>query len=136
MEALLSQDVLLYLFILSVVGFVGSLIAIPVILVKLPANYFDERHPRTWMKDHHPVLRWTGLILKNVIGLVFALAGIAMLFLPGQGILTLLIGISLMDFPGKRHLEGKLVCHPKVLKPINALRAKWGRPPLTVACDR
>jgi len=136
MEDLLSQDILLYLFVLSIVGFVGSLIAIPIILVRLPSNYFDERHPRTWMKDKHPVLRWAGLILKNVAGVVFVLAGIAMLFLPGQGILTLLIGISLMDFPGKRKLEGKLVCHPKVLKAINAVRAKWGRPPLTVACDR
>lgn len=135
MESLLSQDLLLYLFILSIAGFVGSLIAIPVILVRLPADYFDERRPRTWMKGRHPILRWTGLMLKNAVGLVFVLAGFAMLFLPGQGILTLLIGISLLDFPGKRRLERRLVYRPAVLRTINAMRAKFKKPPLTVADD-
>lgn len=135
MEALLSKDVLVSLFALSIVGFVGSLIAIPFILVRLPAHYFDERHPRPWMENHHPILRMTGLVIKNVVGLVFLLAGVAMLFLPGQGILTMLIGISLMDFPGKRRLERKLVGRPAVLKTINMMRAKFDRPPLTVAED-
>mgnify|MGYP001575137864 CR=1 FL=1 len=135
MEALFSKDLLVGLFVLSIVGFIGSLIAIPFILVRLPAGYFDERHPRAWMENHHPILRLTGLILKNVVGLVFLLAGFAMLFLPGQGILTMLIGISLMDFPGKRRLERKLVGRPAVLKTINMMRAKFDRPPLTVAED-
>ncbi|MFM8551972.1 MAG: PGPGW domain-containing protein [Nitrospiraceae bacterium] len=135
MEALLSKDVLLSLFVLSIAGFVGSLIAIPFILVRLPAQYFDERHPRTWMEDHHPIMRWTGLIVKNVIGVVFLLAGFAMLFLPGQGILTMLIGVSLMDFPGKRRLERKLIGRPAVLETINLVRAKFDKPPLTVAED-
>lgn len=135
MEALLSKDVLLSLFALSIAGFVGSLIAIPFILVRLPPHYFDERHPRPWMENHHPILRMTGLIIKNVVGLVFLLAGFAMLFLPGQGILTMLIGVSLMDFPGKRRLERKLVGRPAVLKTINMMRAKFDRPPLTVAED-
>lgn len=133
MEVLLSKEVLLSLFVLSIVGFVGSLIAIPFVLIRLPPQYFDERYPRTWMQEHHPVLRWIGLVLKNVVGVVFLLAGIAMLFLPGQGVLTMLIGISLMDFPGKRHLESKLIGQPAVLKTINKLRHKFGRPPLTVA---
>lgn len=133
MEAFFSKDVLLMLFFASVIGFIASLIVIPFILIRLPANYFDERHPRTWMRDHHPVLRLTGLIIKNLVGLLLFLAGIAMLFLPGQGILTMLIGISLMDFPGKRHLERKLIGQPTVLRTINKLREKFGRPPLTVS---
>lgn len=133
MEVLLSKEVLLSLFVLSIVGFVGSLIAIPFVLIRLPPQYFDERYPRTWMQERHPVLRWIGLVLKNVVGVVFLLAGIAMLFLPGQGVLTMLIGISLMDFPGKRHLESKLIGLPAVLKTINKLRHKFGRPPLTMA---
>lgn len=133
MEALLSKEVLLSLFVLSIVGFVGSLIAIPFVLIRLPPQYFDERYPRTWMQDHHPVLRWIGLVLKNVVGVVFLLAGLAMLFLPGQGVLTMLIGVSLMDFPGKRHMESKLIGLPAVLKTINKLRHKFGRPPLTMA---
>ncbi len=132
-DVLLSKEVLLALFVLSVVGFVGSLIAIPFILVRLPPHYFDERHPRTWMENHHPVLRFIGSLMKNAIGVVFLLAGFAMLFLPGQGILTMLIGISLLDFPGKRLLERKFIGLPAVLKTINAMREKFGRPPLIVA---
>ena len=133
MEALLSKDILSGLVILSIVGFIGSLIAIPFILVRLPPNYFDERHPRKWMENHHPVLRLIGHVLKNVVGFVLLAAGIAMLVLPGQGILTMLIGISLVDFPGKRQLERKLIGQPAVLNTINKMREKFGQPPLTVA---
>jgi hypothetical protein len=132
MEAFLTKEVLLTLFVLSVIGFVGSLIAIPFILVKLPPHYFDERHPRTWMENHHPILRLVGHVLKNVVGAVFIAAGFAMLFLPGQGILTMLIGLSLVDFPGKRRLERKLIGQPAVLRTINHMRKKFGQPPLTV----
>jgi hypothetical protein len=133
MEVLLSKDVLLSLFVLSVVTFVVSLIGIPFLLVRLPPHYFDERHPRNWMQDHHPVLRLIGLGLKNAVGVLLFLAGVAMIVLPGQGLLTMLIGISLLDFPGKRHLERRLVGQPAVLRTINKLREKFGRPPLIVA---
>jgi hypothetical protein len=132
MQAWLTNDSLLYLFLLSLISFIGSLIAIPFLLVRLPPHYFDERHPRTWMQDHHPVLRIIALVIKNVLGLVFLLAGILMLFLPGQGLLTMLIGVSLMDFPGKRTLERRIVGQPAVLRTINKLREKFHRPPLTV----
>jgi hypothetical protein len=128
-------DVLIGLTVASVIGFVGTLIAIPWILVRLPADYFDTRTPRHWMKDHHPVLRLSGLIIKNVVGIVFLLAGFAMLFLPGQGLLTMLIGISLMDFPGKRALEAKMVGQPTLLGVINNMRKKFDKPPLTLAPD-
>jgi len=135
MDVLFSTDVLLWLFAFSIAGFIASLIAIPFILVKLPPDYFDERRPRTWMENHHPVLRLTGRLFKNAIGVVLLLAGIAMLFLPGQGVLTILIGISMVDFPGKRGLERRLVSQPTVLQTINKLRAKFGHPPLTLKPD-
>jgi len=126
-------DVLIGLTVASAIGFVVSLIAIPMILVRLPADYFDTRIPRHWMKDHHPALRLLGLVVKNVVGVVFLLAGFAMLFLPGQGVLTMLIGISLMDFPQKRALEARMVGQPTVLGVINSMRHKFGKPPLTLA---
>jgi hypothetical protein len=135
MEALLTTQILSALVIVSIAGFVGSLIAIPLILVRLPPHYFDERHPRTWMENHHPALRMIGHVLKNAIGVILLIAGLAMLVLPGQGILTMLIGISLIDFPGKRQLERKLIGQPAVLHTINKVREKFGRPPLTVAHD-
>jgi hypothetical protein len=135
MEAWLSNDALLSLFILSVISFIGSLIAIPFLLIRLPPDYFDQRYPRTWMQAHHPLLRVSGLVLKNLAGIVFLFAGFLMLFLPGQGVLTMVIGLSLMDFPGKRALERKLVGQPAVLRTINKLREKFNRPPLTVTTE-
>jgi hypothetical protein len=131
-DGLLSTDAFVYLFALSLVSFFGSLIALPIILIRLPPRYFDERHPRTWLKNHHPILRLVALGIKNLLGLVFLLGGLAMLVLPGQGLLTMLIGVSLMDLPGKRALERKLVGLPAVLKAINHLRRKFERPPLVV----
>ena len=131
-----STDTLIWLTVLSMVFFVGTLIAIPFILVRLPADYFDVRVPRPWMKDHHPVLRLVGHIVKNAVGGIFLFAGFLMLFLPGQGVLTMLIGISMLDFPGKRKVEAKLIGQPTVLSMVNSMRQKFNNPPLLLAPDQ
>jgi hypothetical protein len=130
-----STETLVALTVLSIVFFVGSLIAIPFILVRLPADFFDIRVPRPWMEDHHPVLRVLGHLVKNLVGAIFLFAGFLMLFLPGQGILTMLIGISMLDFPGKRKVEAKLIGQPAVLHALNSMREKFGKPPLIIAPD-
>ena len=126
-------DVLVGLTAVSIVSFIGSLIAIPWILIRLPDDYFDVRVPRHWMKDHHPVLRIAGHVIKNVIGAVFLVVGFLMLFLPGQGLLTMLIGISFMDFPHKRRLEARIVGQPTLLNVINTMRRRFNRMPLILA---
>ena len=131
-----STDTLIWLTVLSMVFFLGTLIAIPFILVRLPADYFDVRVPRPWMKDHHPVLRLVGHIVKNAIGAIFLFAGFLMLFLPGQGVLTMLIGISMLYFPGKRKVEAKLIGQPTVLSVVNSMRQKFNKPPLLLAPDQ
>ena len=134
-EQYISTETLVTLTALSIVFFVGSLIAIPFILVRLPTDFFDTRVPRRWMENHHPVLRLLGHLAKNVVGAIFVFAGFLMLFLPGQGILTMLIGITMLDFPGKRKLEAKMIGQPAVLNAINGMREKFGKPPLTIASD-
>lgn len=129
----IPADILISLTAVSIIGFMGSLIAIPWILIRLPSDYFDMRVPRHWMKDHHPLLRMIGLIVKNIIGVIFLIAGFLMLFLPGQGVLTMLIGISFMDFPRKRMLEARLVGQPTLFNAINAMRHKFNKRPLTLS---
>jgi len=131
----ISTETLVTLTALSIVFFIGSLIAIPFILVRLPTDFFDIRVPRPWMENHHPVLRLLGHLAKNVVGAIFLFAGFLMLFLPGQGILTMLIGVTMLDFPGKRRLEAKMIGQPAVLSTINNMRQKFGKPPLTIAPD-
>jgi hypothetical protein len=110
--------------------FVVSLLVAGFLLVRLPATYFLDSHNRDFWVNGHPVLRMLGRIGKNLLGVVLIIMGAARLFGPGQGILTVLIGVMLMDFPGKRALERKLVSRPTVLRAINRLRARYGRPPL------
>jgi len=67
------------------------------------------------------------LIGKNLLGCVIIVAGIVMLVLPGQGILTILAGIMLLDFPGKYRLLRWIVARPQVLRTLNWLRRRAGR---------
>jgi len=131
-EQWFSVDVLINLTIVSIISFIASLVIIPIILIRLPSDYFNSCTPHRWMTKHHPILRTIGIIVKNSLGVIFIIAGFIMLFLPGQGILTILIGISFMDFPNKRKLEIKIIQQPVILKTINTMRQKHNRPPLTL----
>jgi len=126
------EALLAWLFALSVLMFVGSLIAIPWLVVRIPADYFARRQHllADRLQPLHPVWRWLLLSLKNVFGAALVLAGVAMLVLPGQGILTILMGLMVLDFPGKFTLERKLAERPAVLGTLNWIRAKAHRPPL------
>lgn len=118
---------------LSVVLFVGCLIVVPWLVSRIPADYFVGPHrPRTPFAAHHPVLRLLAVIAKNLIGAALIVAGILMLILPGQGVLTVVIGVLLMDFPGKHRLERKLIRQRPVLRSINWLRRRSGVEPIRV----
>jgi len=125
----ISEQALIVLGVISIIMFVGTIVAIPIILNRLPVNYFQHDLEHKWMEDYHPIFRNIGLVVKNTVGLIFLLAGIAMLVLPGQGILTMVIGVSLLDFPGKRKLEHKLLTQAMVFQAINSIRAKCSKPP-------
>ncbi len=128
---LVPEGALIAITIISVLMFFGTILLIPVILIRLPVDYFLHDEERVWMAGYHPILRYAGLAVKNTVGLVFLLAGIAMLVLPGQGLLTMVIGVSLLDFPGKRTIEHRLLTKPMVFQAMNAIRRKFGKPPLS-----
>ncbi len=109
----------------SVLMFVGTLVAVPAMIVRIPADYFshDSRPPSRWA-NHHPFARAALRVGRNLFGVVFLIAGVAMLVLPGQGILTLLLGVLLVDYPGKYRSERWLISRPRVLRAVNWLRAK------------
>ncbi len=128
-----NETLLLMLGSVSLLSLLFSLFVIPLVVVRIPVDYFaeQERHLLPWAR-RHMVIRWLGLILKNFAGTVFITLGIAMLFLPGQGLLTMFIGILLLNFPGKYRLERWVIRQPSVLNSANWLRVKAGRPPLIV----
>jgi hypothetical protein len=121
------------LFGVSLVLSLACFIGVPLLLVRIPSDYFArERHPPLAKLAHRPVVRAILLVLKNLIGAGAFLAGVVALFTPGQGLLGIAIGIALMDFPGKHALERRIIGQRRVLRGINKLRAKAGRPPLEV----
>lgn len=115
---------------ISALTFVGTLIAIPIAIINMPADFFLPSHLHH--NPHKPLspLHWLGRLGKNVLGLLILLMGFLMLFLPGQGLLTMLLGVSLIDFPGKRALELRLVHRPSIQQSINWIRQRANKPPL------
>ena len=122
---------LTWLWTLSLVTFFGTIIAIPMMVVRMPQDYFlyDRSDLREYRKQH-PVFRLFSVILKNLLGVLFIVAGIIMLFIPGQGVLTILIGMTLVSFPRKRALEIRLVRRPSVLRAVNWIRHRSGKDPI------
>ncbi|XOZ33013.1 PGPGW domain-containing protein [Halomonadaceae bacterium KBTZ08] len=111
----------------SLFMFVATLVAVPVIVARIPADYFVryEHRPRL-IRQRLPVMGLIVLVLKNLLGLVLLLAGIAMLVLPGQGLLTIVIALTLLNFPGKYRLERWVVSRPPVFRAINWMRRHRG----------
>ena len=118
--------------ILSILTFVASLILIPIIIARLPQNYFSTEKDKTIMADNNKN-RFSFFInlFKNLVGILFIIAGVAMLILPGQGLLTILIGLGITNFPGKHKLERKLINNKHVFKSLNWIRKKAGVEPFT-----
>ncbi|MHB8974388.1 MAG: hypothetical protein ACYC3X_27115 [Pirellulaceae bacterium] len=128
----MSREYMVWCAFLGITSFAASIVTITVLLVNLPATYFLDSHERQLWIDRHPVIRWTGLVLKNLLGLFLVLIGgiLSVPGVPGQGLLTILLGFVLLDFPGKRHLERKLLSRPHVRAKVDRLRAHFGRKPL------
>jgi len=113
-----------------VISIIVSYGAIVIGMIKIPADYFSSSYAKEIRTDQHITIRWTALIVKNVIGFLLIIAGIIMIFTPGPGVPTILLGLIMMDIPGKRPLEARLINRPMVLTAVNDLRAKYNKPPL------
>jgi len=119
-----------WLFALSIGSLLLTIVLLPVVVVRLPADHFvADRRER---QARRGVVGWCWRVLKNLLGAVFALAGVAMLLLPGQGLLTILIGLLLLDFPGKRALELRLLRRPALRGFLDRMRARRGVPPFVL----
>jgi archaellum biogenesis protein FlaJ (TadC family) len=127
------QSLLEWLGGLSLLMFVVTLVVFPLVIIYLPEDYFvrDRRDPARQTRRHPAV--WLVLtVLKNILGVALVAAGLAMLVLPGQGLLTMLIGVTLVNFPGKYALERRIVSRPSVAKTLNRIRESAGRARLEI----
>jgi hypothetical protein len=115
---------------LSLLALVATAIGIPWVVARLPHDYFSRRSRAAWRRTADEP--FPALVLgaaKNVLGAVLLILGVIMLVTPGQGVLTILIGMMLMNFPGKYRVERWLVRRPGVLRALNWLRRRRGQAP-------
>ena len=122
-----NETLLWSLTVASVFMFFATLIAMPLLIARLPTDYFTRRPVRDW-PTRRPALHLLLVMAKNL--LVLLLAGLAMLVLPGQGVLTIFVAIMLLDFPRKRELERWLLRRRPIFRAANWIRAKRHQPPL------
>ncbi|MDX1587765.1 MAG: PGPGW domain-containing protein [Oleiphilaceae bacterium] len=116
---------------LSLVMFLGTLIALPVLVVRIPSDYFVRPvREKRLISEYHPLMGLALLLLKNGLGLLLLLAGIAMLVLPGQGLITIFVALTFLNFPGKYRLERWVISRGPVFRSINWIRERRGYRPL------
>ncbi|MDA0791386.1 MAG: hypothetical protein O2780_18270 [Proteobacteria bacterium] len=124
-------DVFLGLTLFSIVSVVVVATIGAKVLARLPSDYFvneERRAGEQYLKYFHPLLRPIVPVVKNLFGVVLIVGGFIMLFVPGQGLLTMLAGTVLTDFPGKYHCERWLLHRPQVRAAMNWLRHRAGAP--------
>ena len=105
----------------------ASLVALPWFLVRIPENYFTQAYSP---HQNRGVVAWLVWLLRNLLAILLLVAGILMLILPGQGLLTILIAIMTSTFPGKYRLERAIMRRPGVFRAANWIRARYHRRPL------
>jgi archaellum biogenesis protein FlaJ (TadC family) len=127
------QESLLWASGLSLFVAVATILAIPWVVARLPEDYFARDKRVVWRSTMRlPVYALVIGTIKNILGLVLIILGLIMLVTPGQGLLTLLIGLLLMNFPGKYQAERWLLLRPGVLRGLNWLRERHGRAPFEI----
>jgi hypothetical protein len=126
----IHEGLLQWMFTLSVGTFLIGILLAAIGIVYLPRDYFSSNYKPFSSKISNVFVRRTYLVGKNVIGVLFIMSGLTLLVLPGQGILTIAIGLSLTDFPGKHKIVGRLIRRGPVLRGANWLRKKAGKYPL------
>ncbi len=127
----MNEEIIIYGSLASVFVFIITILFIPLIIIRIPRNYFRHELPPKSEKWEIPnYTKYIFLFFKNIIGILIFFSGVIMLFTPGQGLLTILIGLSLINFPGKRKLERKLISQKLIFKMINKIRKKSGVRPL------
>lgn len=117
------QPVLLALGGVSALMAMATLVCLPWVITRLPPDYFlPSKRLATRHSPEQPAGTLALIAVKNGIGAVLVFLGVIMLVTPGQGVLTILAGLMLMNFPGKYRLERWLVLRPGVLAGLNWLR--------------
>ena len=134
MQKYLPENLTDIFFILGITSFVVliiSALSIGYFIKQIPYDYFlNDKRGVSDYKNKNPIFWIITLALKNIVGYCLIIGGILMLILPGQGLLTIFVGLMLSDYPGKFKLERRIIKTHLILKTINWYRIKSNIPPI------
>lgn len=121
-------DTLVTIGVASIVLLIGTALLIPLLIVRLPPDYFLQgENRRRQARSRGTIMFLAFAVLRNLIGIILFVAGVIMLFVPGQGLLTILIALMLIDFPGKHAMLMRLAANPHVMRGANRIRRFAGK---------
>lgn len=125
----LIQPILGWIVLLSLITFFVSLFLIPYLVGKLPTHCFLELPAERDRKPPPTISSVFLFVLRNILAVILLLAGFIMLFIPGQGLLTIVLGLLLLSFPGKTRAVSRMVQNRSIQKSLNWIREKRGKKP-------
>ena len=121
---------------LTTVVSIAYFIVISYIITQMDKRYFirkknagDDVSEKPHLTSMNSSVIYVVNIVKIIIGVCLLLCGVVMLVLPGQGLLTILIGLSLVPFPGKNKIEQDLLSRKSVRSSLNWIRMKANKDP-------
>ena len=94
---------------------------------KDPCDDANQKHRLSTMNSG--IKNYVLNVAKIILGVCLLVFGILMLVLPGQGLITILIGLSLLPFPGKQKMEKNLLSRQSVRSTLNWIRIKAKKEP-------
>lgn len=101
--------------------FAATVIAVPIFLMRVSEDHFVRPRAKHSLPVH---------FVRVVLGLALIVLGVAMVVLPGQGLLTILVGVSVIDLPIKDRIVARILRIRQVGSAITSLRRRAGKPPL------
>jgi len=118
---------------LFALGLVVSSILVVGFLVALPPNHFldtQSLRPRSARSLLILTAKNVLAVLLIAFGLVLAIPGV-----PGQGLLTILVGLLLLGGRRQRAVARRLLRRGFLKARVDGLRRRFGRPPLIVDAE-
>ena len=116
-ELFLDPTVATILTIVSIVSLVAGVILTPWIVSRLARDFFLPTH-------QHSSIATT--VVRNIFGYLLLLLGVVMLVTPGQGLVTILLALAVVDFPYKHRVLEEIVARPSIRRTLNRWRQKFG----------
>ena len=120
-----NYRVIQWIGLVSVLLFFLSLFILRCVIVRLPDDYFVIDSPAS-NKHSGNLIDLALRVAKNLFGFLLIICGIILLVIPGQGLVTIVLGAWIIDLPWIIKIKRKFVYSRLVKGALNWIRSKNG----------